>query len=953
LVSLIALVLLGFLRGEAAGASGSTVTWTANINSAGAMTTVNYTPPVSGMYTISSVGSLDTYGELLRASDNYVFASNDDADGVNNRNFKITFLFTAGVAYKIRVRLWSSSQTGSFSFSVSPLTYTLSYNANGGSSAPGTQTGQTEVISSTAPVRAGYVFKGWATSATASNAQFQSGGSITLTANTTLYAVWTAPTTMAQNTNYSVSIASPSQYKFFAFTPSISGTYRFISNRTGTQVDPLGVLYDSVGSYITENDDGLGDYNFLITASLVKGQTYYLKAKVFESSVGNDYSGNYTVKVMPVNFTLSYNLNGGSGGTPTTVSGQTVTVSNFKPTRFGYSFMGWAMSPNTTSPVYRSVYSNSVDEITLSDNITIYAVWAAAPNLTEGQSVQINWAKPGFDWVVKFTPSVSRNYHFYTSNAGAVNDTLLYLYKADGNLMSTADGGVDKYSDLPYYLTAGQTYYCKTKLYSASATGTFWLAVAPVTYPVSYNANSGSGAPAAQNKTDGTALQLRWNAPTKAGSIFMGWATSSSASNASYQPGSYYYTNASLTLYAVWHEHVWGAWTGTTTATCTSEGTERRVCLTDASHYQTRSISALGHSWGAFIVTKAATTTATGIKTSTCTHNAAHTKTEVIPKHVHSWGKWTTTKKATCTAAGTQTHTCSTCDAKATRSIAALGHSWGAYKVTKVATTTTTGVKTSTCTHNSAHKKTASIPKHVHSWGKWTTTKKATCTATGTQTYTCSTCGAKATRSIAALGHSWGAYKVTKVATTTTTGVQTRVCTRNSAHTQSLTIAKKQEDLPASIQFSGQSVTLGVGQKFQTGVTILPSNAPKTRQYATSNKSVATVDKNGLVTATGVGTAKITVSTPNKKSDTFTVTVRKAPVAVRLNRESFTIKRGKSVNISAEIDKNAVTSYTWVSANETVATVKNGVVTAKKAGKTTITVQTHNGKKKSCSVTVL
>lgn len=77
--------------------------------------------------------------------------------------------------------------------------YTLSYNANGGSGAPSSQTGTgvgsaAITISGTNPTRTGHTFLGWSTSSTATAASYQPGGSITISANTTLYAVWEANT---------------------------------------------------------------------------------------------------------------------------------------------------------------------------------------------------------------------------------------------------------------------------------------------------------------------------------------------------------------------------------------------------------------------------------------------------------------------------------------------------------------------------------------------------------------------------------------------------------------------------------------------------------------------------------------------------------------------------------------------------------------------------------------
>lgn len=75
----------------------------------------------------------------------------------------------------------------------------------------------------------------------------------------------------------------------------------------------------------------------------------------------------------------------------------------------------------------------------------------------------------------------------------------------------------------------------------------------PAAYPVTYNANGGEGAPAAQTKAHGEALTLSATVPTRIGYTFEGWATSVSGEVA-YAAGASYTTNAALNLYAVWKE---------------------------------------------------------------------------------------------------------------------------------------------------------------------------------------------------------------------------------------------------------------------------------------------------------------------------------------------------------------------------------------------------------------
>ena len=73
-----------------------------------------------------------------------------------------------------------------------------------------------------------------------------------------------------------------------------------------------------------------------------------------------------------------------------------------------------------------------------------------------------------------------------------------------------------------------------------------------VSYTVTYDANGGSGAPAAQVKKHGKTLTLSSAVPARTGHTFRGWATTASASTAAYQPGASFTANANTKLYAIW-----------------------------------------------------------------------------------------------------------------------------------------------------------------------------------------------------------------------------------------------------------------------------------------------------------------------------------------------------------------------------------------------------------------
>lgn len=105
-------------------------------------------------------------------------------------------------------------------------TFTVSYNANGGSGAPSSQTktyGVNLKLSATKPTRSGYSFSGWATSATGS-VTYQSGGTYTANKAVTLYAVWTQKTySVTYNANGGTG-APASQTKVYGANLTLSST---------------------------------------------------------------------------------------------------------------------------------------------------------------------------------------------------------------------------------------------------------------------------------------------------------------------------------------------------------------------------------------------------------------------------------------------------------------------------------------------------------------------------------------------------------------------------------------------------------------------------------------------------------------------------------------------------------------------------------------------------------
>jgi len=141
--------------------------------------------------------------------------------------------------------------------------------------------------------------------------------------------------------------------------------------------------------------------------------------------------------------------------------------------------------------------------------------------------------------------------------------------------------------------------------------------------------------------------------------------------------------------------------------------------------------------------------------------------------------------------------------------------------------------------------------------------------------------------------------------------------------------------------------------------TVLPHNADlKTVTWESDNKAVATVDKDGKVTAIAEGTATITATSDMVKEVVAecTVSVEIFVTGVTLDQANLALTLG-GVNgtLTATVAPATATDKTliWTSSNEDVATVEDGVVTPLTAGTTTITVTTVDGGfTDTCTVTV-
>ena len=258
-----------------------------------------------------------------------------------------------------------------------PATYTVSYDANGGSGAPGSQTKTENVtltLSPVSPRRTGYTFKGWATNKFMPGAQYQPGGKYTANASVTLYALWKCAHTSTEKKwttgcewktvckNCGATISSGTTHGPFSYGAweyystgqhkrvkecnyGDYSTTEYASHKATTRYEQYSASQHRKYSHCTDCDTTIGSVsyeNHTFTSSTSNGQV-----------VSTCSLCGYT-KTTAQTYTVSYNANGGSNApaSQTKVHGVTLTLSSTVPYRFNYEFLGWSTSSSATTATY-------------------------------------------------------------------------------------------------------------------------------------------------------------------------------------------------------------------------------------------------------------------------------------------------------------------------------------------------------------------------------------------------------------------------------------------------------------------------------------------------------------------------------------------------------------------------------------------------------------------------
>ena len=324
--------------------------------------------------------------------------------------------------------------------------YVVSYNANGGSGAPSSQTkwhGETLTLSSTAPTRTGYTFQGWATSSSSTTVAYAAGASYTTEAALSLYAVWQAVT--------------------YAVTYNANGGSGSVSSQTKTYGVALTLRSNSYTRSSTTSTGFTVTFNHNYSGSSGTSSTATNTVKYTFSKWNTAANGSGTSYAAGASYTANAAATMYAQWTSTTTKGSVTLPS---PTRSGYTFGGWYKEAACSTKV-----GNGGASYTPTASTTLYAKWTAnytAPTLGSISAVRCTSGGAQDDdggtyckVTLKFAQgSVAASSHSYTLSATATGNG-----QTETGSASTSSGSADSLS-----VTFGRGNLDVEKRYAITAT---------------------------------------------------------------------------------------------------------------------------------------------------------------------------------------------------------------------------------------------------------------------------------------------------------------------------------------------------------------------------------------------------------------------------------------------------------------------------------------------------
>ena len=481
-------------------------------------------------------------------------------------------------------------------YGVCRTTYNLSFNANGGSGAPASQTitnnstSATFTISSTTPTRSGYTFAGWIDER-ANEAQASSSFTTSET-DTVFYAKWTnnsckpnATTIGTGNTSTDAKClqdVKPSMKASLPIATATTGTYTLIDARDG-QSYTIAKLADGE-LWLTKNLNYGSSSDTLLTSydtDLPSGTTFKAPAITTDFATANSSSTYILPKILTDSTYGGYYSFAAAIASTTAYSPSQEIATSICP-------KGWDLPTRTMYNNLRTTSGNTTyDAMNAAPYSFIYAGYRNGTSFTDQTSATRLWTSTNYGSSYAYytsaysTAAYSGNYKRFGESVRCIasSGTATINYNANGGSgtmanQTNADLNIAVVSSNTFTAPAGRQF--KNWNTSANGTGTTVNVGDPISsiatigstvtlyaqwdevYYIAFNANGGSGTMTNQTIIRDTHTPIKTNTFTRSGFIFYGWNTAANGSGTFYSDGktvtNLSATGNTITLYAVWVE---------------------------------------------------------------------------------------------------------------------------------------------------------------------------------------------------------------------------------------------------------------------------------------------------------------------------------------------------------------------------------------------------------------
>ena len=532
---------------------------------------VRFSVLTTGVYDIFTESDIDTIGALYDSNQNLI-ASNDNYKGASD--FKIRQCSLArNQNYYIRVS-GNGNAVGEFVLKTAVSTYSITYDANGGSGEPPgiTKTHGTAINLGAMPTTPksyniefnannetnipsktrNCTFVGWNTSFDGMGTNYNSGANFTVNADTTLYANWrnpiagTLPTPTKDGYNFDGWWSAPhggSKIVYMTEIGTSTTVYAQWKEKTytvtyhsndGTNI--YGTDAKSHFSQLTLKSDVPPPTNYVLvgwaTSPSATVPTYHLSYGVYNGNADIDL---YAVWA-PKSYHISFNVGEGIGGGPSSITqshvyGTTIKLLNRQSgiTKPGFVLAGWTTTKDSTIVEYLPGATYTVSGYTV-----FYAVWTVAPThmLTYRHS-----DSPG-SWVM---------YEFLMYGDTITTHIPTYPYSSyNSTPVKFVGWALDAYNGIVEYLS-GDVFseIADTVLYAVFTRNNSDIVI--------FDANGGG--PKYNFMSSYADMRIpNYFTPQRDGFIFLGWSEERNATTADYSENDYVSFSGDMTLYAVWWE---------------------------------------------------------------------------------------------------------------------------------------------------------------------------------------------------------------------------------------------------------------------------------------------------------------------------------------------------------------------------------------------------------------